>query len=188
MSDNQTDTSKDVNTNTNASPTRRTIYAKIFDISDVTSKQASDIEVGIFNWTIDFCSEHNVILNWKNDKFANVYIDKARSVICNLDGDSYVHNTHLIERLTAGEFTARDLPFMSREQVFPERWGRVIERKVKRDSLVLNETPQAMTREFRCKRCSKRECIYFEKQTRSGDEAMSLFVSCIGCGNQWKIN
>lgn len=168
------------------------IRSKILDIicnvDDLDPSYAKDIEIGIYNWTIFFGEEHNISLNWKNDKFVSVYVDKSRSVILNLDRKSYIKNTNLVQRLNDGEFLASDLAFMPREQVFPERWSSVIDRKIKRDSLVLNEIPQAMTKEFRCKKCSKRECVYFEKQTRSGDEATSLFVSCLGCGNRWKIN
>lgn len=167
---------------------RNKILDTLLQLPELDPTDATDIEIGIYNWSIYFGEEHNVTLNWKNDKFVSVYVDKSRSVICNLDKDSYIGNIRLVTRLNANEFAARDLAFMSREQVFPERWVTVIDRKIKRDSLVLNEIPQAMTREFRCKKCSKRECVYFEKQTRSGDEATSLFVCCLGCGNRWKIN
>lgn len=48
------------------------------------------------------------------------------------------------------------------------------------------ETPMDETDQFQCRRCKKRRCVYFQKQTRSADEPMTTFISCRECGNQWK--
>ena len=46
---------------------------------------------------------------------------------------------------------------------------------------------EAMTDQFKCGRCKKRQCSYFEMQTRSADEPMTIFVTCINCGKRWKM-
>lgn len=39
-----------------------------------------------------------------------------------------------------------------------------------------------------CKQCQS-DNIYSEaKQTRSGDEAATIFYTCLNCGNKWKTN
>lgn len=38
---------------------------------------------------------------------------------------------------------------------------------------------------IRCRRCGSSEVTYEEKQTRSADEAASLFFSCTTCRNRW---
>ena len=38
----------------------------------------------------------------------------------------------------------------------------------------------------KCGRCGDDEVTYYEKQTRSSDESMTIFVTCIHCGNAWK--
>jgi DNA-directed RNA polymerase subunit M/transcription elongation factor TFIIS len=40
---------------------------------------------------------------------------------------------------------------------------------------------------FTC-RCGSKRTISFSIQTRSGDEATSVFVTCIACNNKWKAN
>ena len=45
---------------------------------------------------------------------------------------------------------------------------------------------QATTDEYQCGRCRARECTYFELQTRSADEPMTTYVTCLNCGNRWK--
>lgn len=44
----------------------------------------------------------------------------------------------------------------------------------------------ATTDAFKCGKCGKRKCTYYEKQTRSADEPMTVFVSCMNCGNKWR--
>lgn len=39
---------------------------------------------------------------------------------------------------------------------------------------------------FLCNRCKERKCIYNQVQTRSADEAPTIFIECINCGLRWK--
>ena len=46
----------------------------------------------------------------------------------------------------------------------------------------------AATDEFHtCRKCKKNLCIYYQLQTRSADEPMTTFVTCLSCGNNWKF-
>lgn len=46
---------------------------------------------------------------------------------------------------------------------------------------------QASTDMFRCGKCGERKCKYYQKQTRSADEPMTTFVTCVNCNNHWKF-
>jgi transcription elongation factor S-II len=48
-------------------------------------------------------------------------------------------------------------------------------------------TQTATTDEFRCGKCKKRECTYYELQTRGADEPLTVFVSCTNCQNRWRF-
>ena len=48
------------------------------------------------------------------------------------------------------------------------------------------ENLASATDEFKCYKCSKRQCTYYQLQTRSADEPMTTFVTCLNCGNNWK--
>ena len=40
----------------------------------------------------------------------------------------------------------------------------------------------------RCSRCKKKtNCDYYQLQTRSADEPMTTFVTCLECNKQWKF-
>jgi transcription elongation factor S-II len=40
---------------------------------------------------------------------------------------------------------------------------------------------------FKCGKCKKRRCTYYQMQTRSADEPMTTFVKCVECGHRWKF-
>ena len=43
------------------------------------------------------------------------------------------------------------------------------------------------TDQYQCGRCHKRLCTYYQLQTRSADEPMTTFVTCLNCGKRWKF-
>ena len=62
----------------------------------------------------------------------------------------------------------------------------LIEEKIKRDQNEGKVDLSAATDEFYCFRCKKRKCSYYQMQTRSADEPMTTFVTCLLCGNNWR--
>lgn len=148
---------------------------------------ANDIEVGIFNSSLMFADTHKTIRSWRNPKYFRVYNNIARNVISNINPESYVGNKRLLQRLYENEFLPHDIPFMNPHDMFPENWKTIVDEKMKRDEHVFEEKPAAMTTQFKCGKCKKRECIYQELQLRSADEPMTLFITCLNCGNRWKM-
>lgn len=149
-------------------------------------EHARDAEIGVCNWVLAYAGRTRIQKHWRNPRFAAVYAIKARSVICNLDPASYVCNHRLVTRITEGEFCPHDVAWMRPENVHPERWQRTLDLKTQQDHYLDNAKPAAMTDAFKCKRCSKRECSYTEMQLRSSDEPMTLFFTCLNCGDRWR--
>ena len=144
-----------------------------------------DLERNLFNYTIKICIEKNIVPSW-NSIFIQIYINKARSLYTNLDSNSYIKNKRLIERLKKNEFTPEKLVNMSYQELFPENWKELIDEKYRRDKVLFETKKEAMTDQFQCKRCKGRETCYYEVQTRSADEPMTIFITCLNCGNRWK--
>ena len=154
---------------------------------NLESDICKDIEIGIFNWCIDFAESNNIPRNWSCTRFQILYKDKSVSIIINLDPTSYVGNTRLMKRLLEKEFLPHELPYLPRENMFPEQWSALMDNEMKKDLHIIDEKPVAMTDQFRCGKCKKRECNYQELQVRSADEPMTLFITCLNCGNKWRI-
>ena len=52
---------------------------------------------------------------------------------------------------------------------------------------VRGQKQQASTDAFKCGKCGQRKCTYYQLQTRSADEPMTTFVTCVNCDNRWKF-
>ena len=108
------------------------------------------------------------------------------SVYSNLDNKSYINNTRLFQRMIDGEFKAYELVSLEPQYTFPEHWKPLIDEKSKRDRVLYEINKEMATDVYKCSRCGKRECSYYQLQTRSADEPMTTFVTCLNCGKRWK--
>lgn len=147
---------------------------------------AKDMEVGIYNWCITECGNKRISRNWNNPKFYKLYVEKARSVLSNTNSDSYIKNPKLIQRLNEKEFYPHDIAFMKPENVHPEKWSAVSNALLKKYEYAYENKEVAMTDMFKCGKCKKRECTFTERQIRSSDEPMTLFIRCVNCGHSWR--
>ena len=145
-----------------------------------------DLERGIYNFTIENAKQRAIRAVWENSEFCSLYEIHARRTISNIDPASYVANTRLLTRLQDKEFPPRDLAAMAFHELLPEKWGDLIETSIKREAKMLEVDKSMATDMFRCSRCGKRQCTYYEMQTRSADEPMTQFIRCLNCNKQWR--
>lgn len=157
------------------------LFTKVFD-----EEIAGKLEESLFNYICEKSFERKIIRKWDNQFFRKMYFNKARSLYTNLDENSYVKNTYLISQINSGEIEIEKIPYMNYQEMFPEHWKRLLDEKYKREKLLYEEKMEAMTDQFKCGRCKSKKCTYYELQTRSADEAMTTFISCLNCGNRWK--
>ena len=70
----------------------------------------------------------------------------------------------------------------------PDRWSDVFERvayKALRKQLTV-DAESAPDGAFTCSKCRSKKTTFYEMQTRSADEPMTLFIQCLSCGSRWK--
>lgn len=146
-----------------------------------------DLEKGIFNWCIKYSDEHELQKSWSDKMFQYLYINKAKLLIENIDENSYVKNKRLKQRILDKEFKPHELSFMESTNIFPEIWNHILDMKMKQEENFHNSKQVAKTDVFKCGKCKKRECSYYELQVRSADESSTIFVTCLNCGNRWRI-
>jgi len=152
----------------------------------LNESQREDLERGIYNHTLEDAKKRNIRRVWENPEFQTLYDIISRRTISNIDPKSYVGNTRLLERMREGEFLPHDIPAMGYTELFPEKWGAMVETAIKREAKMLEVDKSMATEMFRCSRCGKRQCTYYEMQTRSADEPMTQFIRCLNCGKQWR--
>lgn len=162
----------------------KTIIAARCPFLDVAEQE--DFERGIYNHTLEEARRKGTRRVWDNPEFTSLYNIEARRCISNIDPKSYVSNPRLLTRLKDGEFMPHDIPFMTYSELFPEKWAEALEMAMKREAKMLTVDKSMATDMFKCSKCGKRECTYYEMQTRSADEPMTQFIRCLNCGKQWR--
>jgi transcription elongation factor S-II len=148
--------------------------------------EIKDLEIGIFNWTIDFSNKNNIIKNWDNIKFKKTYINKSVSVISNLDPKQYLNNKYLLNIVQQKKIKPHEIPYLKNEKIFPKKWSNIKDSIQKKEEGVKSNKNVSKTDQFRCGKCNKRECSYYELQIRSADESATLFITCLNCGLKWR--
>lgn len=154
--------------------------------NNLNELEIKDIEIGIFNWTIDFCIKNNIIKNWDNNKFKKIYINKSISVISNLDPKQYLKNKYLLKLLQNKKINPHEIPYMKNEDIYPDKWNNIKNILEKKVEGLKNNKNISITDQFKCGKCKKRECSYYELQVRSADESATLFITCLNCNAKWK--
>ena len=144
------------------------------------------IEKGIYNYTINKCHFRKKIPIWENNHFTDIYISKVKNIYLNLNSTEYIKNDYLINKMKENEIDPYDLAFIDTFKLFPEKWSDIIDEKMKIEKLLKESLQESASDLFKCPRCHKRKTIHCEVQTRSSDEPMTTFITCLECGKKWK--
>eukprot|EP00300_Choanocystis_sp_HF-7_P015608 c19119_g1_i1.p1 GENE.c19119_g1_i1~~c19119_g1_i1.p1 ORF type:complete len:1045 (+),score=259.85 c19119_g1_i1:232-3135(+) len=117
------------------------------------------------------------------------YKDKMRSLTFNLGAQG---NPSLRARVLEGSLLPRELCLMSTQEMATDEL-KEYRKKVKKEATdksmdaTTDSSQMSSTDEFKCGKCHQRKCTFKQMQTRSADEPMTTFVSCVNCGNNWKF-
>jgi transcription elongation factor S-II len=152
-----------------------------FSKSDIRS-----LEKGIYESSFNYAARNHVARSWKSAIFIEIYRQNVRSVLSNIHPESPVKNPRLLSRVLEGEFKLGDIPTMTSYEMYPEKWFELKDKLLQREQKILEGNKSRATDQFKCRRCHKRECTYYELQTRSADEPMTCFISCLNCGKEWR--
>jgi len=150
----------------------------------LNKKNSTNLEIGIYNYTVQQCKYKKIIRKWENKLFIQIYIDRFRTVWRNISDPL----NDLVPRIESGELLPQTLSSsMTHQEMNPDKWRELINAKIKRDSIKYTHDMRMATDEFKCGRCKERKCSYYQLQTRSADEPMTTFVTCLNCGKNWKF-
>ena len=147
----------------------------------VNNKNISqNIETSVFNYAVRQAKEKDIVLKWENKYFLQLYKNRLKSIYVNLKNEKFLN------KIKKKKIRTKDLSKMTHQEMSPEKWEKLIEAKLKRDKNMTSVNMSAATDEFKCYKCKKNKCVYYQLQTRSADEPITTFVTCLVCGNRWK--
>jgi transcription elongation factor S-II len=157
---------------------RENIRKKLYEILN-NEKNSLNLEKGIFNYSLKEADQRKIVKKWDNKQFMQIYVDRLRSIMINLKGD-------ILKEINEGTIKPHKVAFMTHQELSPERWASLIEIKTKRDKNKFETNMSAATDVFTCRKCKGNQCTYYQMQTRSADEPMTTFVTCLLCTTRWK--
>ncbi|CAN0877190.1 Transcription elongation factor TFIIS [Linum grandiflorum] len=111
---------------------------------------------------------------------------KYRSVMFNIkDGK----NPDFRRKVLLGEYKPEQIVGLNSMEMASDARQQENE-KIEKKALLdceIGGAPKATTDQFKCSRCGQRKTTYYQMQTRSADEPMTTYVTCVNCNNHWKF-
>jgi DNA-directed RNA polymerase subunit M/transcription elongation factor TFIIS len=151
----------------------KTEHAKISEhISSNLSDYMVEVPKPFKNTTV--ISENDTRANWKNPDFKRLYANRMRSLIYAIRNND---KSKFLDRIKSGELKINTFDTKEIWDLwYHEPKKEVVEKKPE-------EYEDGM---FKCGKCKSMKTTYVEKQTRSADEPMTLFITCRMCGTVMK--
>ena len=131
------------------------------------------IENAILNRCVHDAQKWLVDIDWEVKAFREMYKSRAKSLfpyrglVETLGVDGFAHSGVLDQN--------------------PDRWRDIIQKSLEMDKARYSQKATASI-ELYCQSCRRKtKCDYYQMQTRSADEPMTTFVTCLECDKRWKF-
>ena len=164
--------------------TREFVIGKLSTLLDITKddKICTDLEKCILNHSHDKCCSQPA---WDNPHFTSIYKHKFLSI-----QKCLINSEELKEKIKSKVISVIDLMDMRPEQLWSDGpYAKLQEERIHKDlrkQYLAKEAKDSLVGFFTCGRCKSKKTTYYQLQTRSADEPMTTFVSCLNCEKNWK--
>lgn len=166
-------------------PLRTQVITTISNTFPTEFKESNQLETILYRTSLDIAGKKEIRKTWSNPMFRDIYLAQARRVLANLNPNSYVRNKGLWERYSQQELTLEQIVHQNYYELCPEHWQQLIDLQAKRERTQLEGDFSRATDRWQCNGCKMRKCTFYELQTRSADEPMTIFIHCLNCGKRW---
>jgi len=162
--------------------TREYALNKLSSILEVpkTDTLCVNLEKSIFNHTVRNVDEPS----WENKWFSNMYKHKFLQIQYNM-----LKSPTLKQKIINKDLKTSEVVELKPQHLWPGGPAdKTIEDRIIKDlrKAYLAKENQNQEGFFTCNRCKTKKTTYYQLQTRSADEPMTTFVSCLNCGKNWK--
>ena len=148
-------------------------------------KMPEIMEKSIYNTTIKEARARAIERSWSSVGFKWLYKKNYMKIMGNID---YNKNADFVlNKIKYNLWDPDKIISMKAEVLYPELWESLLLKNVKKMAMLGKEKNQQGTSMFKCGKCKLNNCTYFQMQTRSADEPMTTFVTCLNCSNRWKF-
>jgi DNA-directed RNA polymerase subunit M/transcription elongation factor TFIIS len=161
----------------------------IENFREILEDQAPEFEEQLLKHVQEVSIKEGIEVDWANRVFWNLYRNKAIYLYENLKGmDSYVQNKQeWLSKLKDHSVSYKEFIELNAIDMCPQRWKAAIEKMIEMEKKLFAKNTAASIFMW-CSSCKKKsKCDYYQMQTRSADEPMTTFVTCLECDKRWKF-
>ena len=159
-------------------------FNELFEDIELTK----EFELAMLHFINNNAIKEGIEVDWSNRVFWNFYRNKAIYYYENLRGtDSYVQNDEdWLSKLKRRDVTPQTFVEMSATEMCPKQWKEINDRILESERKLYSKNMAASIITW-CSGCKKKsKCDYYQLQTRSADEPMTTFFTCLECDKKWK--
>lgn len=117
--------------------------------------------------------------------FSSVYKSTFLGLMNNIK-----RNPDIINRIKSGELKSSKFAEYPAEILEPNGLASQTLMKLRQKDLEREQSKMKADKEYNgilvCKKCKSRKTTYYQMQTRSADEPMTTYVTCLNCNQKWK--
>lgn len=153
----------------------------IQQFSKIGVDKSEEFENCLLQRSIQECARQSIEVSWNNPKFWNHYRGRCIQFYENMK-----KNSEWVSKINSGDLSLSTFAEMNAVDLDPRCWKEHIERQIEKDKHLYKNTSASIF--FYCSGCKKKtRCDYYQMQTRSADEPMTTFVTCLECDKRWKF-
>jgi len=135
--------------------------------------ESEEIEHAILTRCVADAQKWFIDIDWANSVFMDMYRSRAVAL--------YPH------REVAPTMTPTEFVYSTAVDFNPKRWKEMIQKIIEKEKAMYSKKSTASIFFF-CSSCKRKtKCDYYQMQTRSADEPMTTFVTCLECDKRWKF-
>jgi len=186
---------------TDLPPLRQNIAKKLNSLLELSRKEMIDAGLNAEAFTgvcVSCATEIEAAIEKEHGRDHSDYKTKARSLVFNLKKNASLRSQLLMGATAPGELISMSSEHLATSEKKQERdaevdrlrdsrlldWDQKNESKINEMCGIKGDLLQASL--FTCSRCKSIKTTSTQKQTRSADEPMTVFVFCLNCGKRWK--
>jgi DNA-directed RNA polymerase subunit M/transcription elongation factor TFIIS len=149
-----------------------------------------NLEKSIFHYSVQRVKYRNEVPSWENHVFRECYKNKYCNIVQHLKNPQ----CPLTNMINTKQVKSYAVPNMGAMEMWPDGPYHTLYDKRRREEEHRLALKAALDEEdsyegmFKCGKCRGTRTSYYQMQTRSADEPMTCFITCINpkCGNRWK--
>jgi len=162
--------------------TRKKIVLLLEDLFQ-NFKLGFNVEKTIYNWAVKSFENPS----WENKLFVSKYKHKVFSITFNLEQKS---NYEMLNNIKGKVIDFKKIVYMKPEEIWPVgpvaiqiKQNTINEERLEMSAKEFDDFDDGL---FKCGKCKKNKTTYYQLQTRSADEPMTTYVTCLNCNKNWK--